>query len=172
MPSQPPSQPGVPPKSPEGQAPVAPSPQQKPTPRQPQPGIEPLKPEEVPSEKFGGSEGVPAQLQHVFFDFDRYTIRPDAVPVLQANARLLKTVYRDATVLIEGHCDERGTEEYNLVLGERRAQAVRQYLVDLGISPSRIQIVSYGEEKPFCREHGEPCWQQNRRGHFVLQKKM
>ena len=109
-------------------------------------------------------------LTDVFFDFDQYTIRPgDAVPVLEKNAELLKRTYKNSSVLIEGHCDERGSVEYNLELGKRRAQAVKNYLVDLGIEKSRIQIVSYGKEKPFCRESKPDCWQQNRRGHFVLQ---
>jgi len=108
-------------------------------------------------------------LEHVYFDFDKYVIREDAVPTLRANAQLLNAKYENSSVLVEGHCDERGTSEYNLVLGERRAQAVKNYLVDLGVSSSRIQIVSYGKERPSCTESVEWCWQQNRRGHFVLQ---
>ncbi len=108
-------------------------------------------------------------LADVFFDFDQYAIRPDAVPVLEENAGFLKDTYKNFSVLIEGHCDERGTVEYNLELGKRRAQAVKDYLVDLGIEESRIQIVSYGKEKPFCAESEPSCWQQNRRGHFVRQ---
>jgi peptidoglycan-associated lipoprotein len=73
-------------------------------------------------------------------------------------------------VLIEGHCDERGTLAYNLVLGERRAQSVKRYLQELGVPPSQLQIVSYGKERPFCTEHRETCWQQNRRGHFVVKE--
>jgi len=69
---------------------------------------------------------------------------------------------------VEGYCDERGSTEYNLVLGDRRAQAVRQYLISLGISADRMNTISYGKEKPFCMEHGEECWQQNRRGHFTM----
>ena len=108
-------------------------------------------------------------LADVFFDFDQYAIRPDAVPILEKNAGLLKSAYENSSVLIEGHCDERGTVEYNLELGKRRAQSVKDYLVDLGIEESRIRIVSYGKEKPFCAESKPTCWQQNRRGHFVRQ---
>ena len=108
-------------------------------------------------------------LADVFFDFDQYAIRPDAVPNLEKNAGLLKSAYENSSVLIEGHCDERGTVEYNLELGKRRAQSVKDYLVDLGIEESRIRIVSYGKEKPFCAESKPTCWQQNRRGHFVRQ---
>ena len=107
-----------------------------------------------------------SKLADVFFDFDQYAIRSAAVPVLEKNAALLKQTYKDSTVLIGGYCDERGTVEYNLQLGKRRAQAVKDYLVDLGVEKSRIQIVSYGKEKPFCTESTASCWQQNRRGHF------
>lgn len=106
-------------------------------------------------------------LADVYFDFDRFLIRSDAQAVLEANARRLKAE-NSRKLLIEGHCDERGTVDYNLVLGERRAQAVKQYLQDLGIRSSQIQITSYGKEKPFCTDHSEACWQSNRRAHFAL----
>ncbi len=110
---------------------------------------------------------VDSELADIFFEFDQYSIRAAAVPVLEKNAELLKQAYKNSSVLIEGHCDERGTGEYNLELGKRRAQAVKDYLIDLGIEESRIQIASYGKEKPFCTESAPSCWQQNRRGHFV-----
>lgn len=106
-----------------------------------------------------------ANLVDVYFDFDQFAIRTDATSALESDARLLRD--KGQTVLIEGHCDERGTMAYNLVLGERRAKAARQYLQDLGVSPSRLQITSYGKERPFCTEHSEACWQSNRRAHFV-----
>lgn len=109
----------------------------------------------------------PLTLADVYFDYDRFVIRSDAQAVIEANARRLKAE-NDRKVLIEGHCDERGTVEYNLVLGERRAQKVKQYLLDLGVQPSQIRITSYGKEKPFCTDHSEACWQSNRRAHFVL----
>lgn len=109
-----------------------------------------------------------ANLADVFFDYDRYTVRGDAKAALEANARLLKAE-QGWKLLVEGHCDERGTLEYNLVLGERRAKAVQEYLADLGVSPSQIQITSYGKERPFCTEHNQDCWQKNRRAHFVVQ---
>jgi len=112
---------------------------------------------------------VESSLSDVFFDFDQYAIRSDAVPILEKDAELLKSTYKDSGVLIEGHCDERGTVEYNLELGKRRAQAVKNYLLDLGIQESRIRIVSYGKERPFCTESEPSCWQKNRRGHFVRQ---
>lgn len=106
-----------------------------------------------------------AELSDMYFDFDQYAIRGEARSVLEANAGLLKS-QPDQAILIEGHCDERGTGAYNLVLGERRAQAAKRYLEKLGVVPSRIQITSYGKERPFCREHSEACWQSNRRAHF------
>ena len=106
------------------------------------------------------------ELSDIFFDFDRFVIRDDARSGLEANAGLLKSL-SGVKILIEGHCDERGTSAYNLVLGERRAQAATQYLRDLGIPSSQMQITSYGKERPFCSEHSEACWQSNRRAHFT-----
>ncbi len=108
-------------------------------------------------------------LGDVFFDFDAVAILSDAASTLHANAQILTARLDNRRVVIEGHCDERGTAEYNLVLGERRAQSTKQYLVDLGVSDSAIQTISYGKEKPFCTASHPDCWQLNRRGHFVLQ---
>lgn len=111
----------------------------------------------------------PTRLQDVYFDFDEATILSPAKPILEANANLLQTRFKHRNILIEGHCDERGSVEYNLVLGVRRAQVVKAYLIDLGIPQSRIRIVSYGKERPVCSERNDSCWQRNRRTHFVLQ---
>jgi peptidoglycan-associated lipoprotein len=105
-------------------------------------------------------------LGDVFFDYDRFQIRRDAMSLLDANAGWLRA-NGNKPVLIEGHCDERGTIAYNLVLGEKRASAVKKYLLDLGVAASQLQITSYGETKPFCRQQNEDCYQQNRRAHFV-----
>ena len=105
-------------------------------------------------------------LGDVFFDYDRFQIRKDAMPVLDANAGWLRANGSN-TVLIEGHCDERGTVAYNLVLGEKRARAAKRYLQDLGVQASQLQITSYGETRPFCKQANEDCYQQNRRAHFV-----
>jgi peptidoglycan-associated lipoprotein len=107
-------------------------------------------------------------LADIFFDFDQYTIRRDALPVLEADALWIKNA-AGKSILIEGHCDERGTQAYNLVLGERRARSTKRYLEDLGVSATRLKIVSFGEIRPFCKEHDESCYQKNRRVHFVAQ---
>jgi peptidoglycan-associated lipoprotein len=103
------------------------------------------------------------QLQPIFFDYDKATIRADQVSAVQNNATVLKK-YLEANLVLEGHCDERGTEEYNLALGERRAKAAKDYLMDLGVDEKRIKTISYGESRPFAYEHNENAWQQNRRG--------
>ena len=105
-------------------------------------------------------------LKDVFFDFDKYDVRPNDAKILDTNAAWLKS--NDNLVLIEGHCDERGTNEYNLALGERRAKATMNYLVAQGVQASRITIISYGKERPTCTEHTESCWAQNRRAHFLV----
>lgn len=106
-------------------------------------------------------------IRDALFDFDKYDIRADAREALTRNAEFWQQ-YPQVRFLIEGHCDERGTNEYNLGLGEHRAQAAKNFLVSLGIAADRIQTVSYGEERPVCQESNETCWQQNRRAHFVL----
>jgi peptidoglycan-associated lipoprotein len=106
------------------------------------------------------------EVRDAYFDLDKADIRADARAALSKTADFLKN-NPQIKVTIEGHCDERGSTEYNLSLGDRRASAVKQYLVSLGISADRISTVSYGKEKPFCMESNESCWQQNRRGHFV-----
>ena len=103
----------------------------------------------------------------MFFDFDRYDIRADDAKILDGNAAWLKSNASNL-VLIEGHCDERGTNEYNLALGERRAKSTMNYLVSQGIQANRITIISYGKERPVCSEKSESCWQKNRRAHFLV----
>jgi peptidoglycan-associated lipoprotein len=109
-------------------------------------------------------------LKPVHFDFDSSELSSDAQAVLNANAELLKK-YQAWTITLEGHCDERGTAEYNLALGERRALAARNYLVSLGISADRLRTVSYGKEFPFDPGHDEAAWARNRRAHFVITAK-
>jgi len=107
-----------------------------------------------------------ANVKPIYFDFDRYDIRPDDARTLEADAAWLKD--NDVLILIEGQCDERGTEEYNLALGDRRARATMNYLASLGIATNRMSTVSYGKERPVCTEHAEACWALNRRAHIVV----
>ena len=106
-------------------------------------------------------------LKDVHFEFDKYDIRPEDAKTLDANASWLKS-NAENLVLIEGHCDERGTNEYNLALGERRAKATMNYLVSQGVQTNRITIISYGEERPVCNEKTDSCWAKNRRAHFLV----
>lgn len=112
------------------------------------------------------SELFDQNIKDAFFDFNKSTIRDDAREALTKDAEFLRS-YPDIRITIEGHCDERGSTEYNIGLGQRRAQAAKNYLVSLGIAADRIDTVSWGKEHPFCTEHNEACWQQNRRAHLV-----
>jgi peptidoglycan-associated lipoprotein len=150
--------PGPAPSSPGGDAPAAPAPVA--------PGgggeARPATARPVPAEFM-----AIAALRDAFFDFDKYEIRPEDAKVLDSNASWLKTNL-NLLVLIEGHCDERGTNEYNLALGERRAKSAMNYLVSQGVQASRITIISYGEERPQCTERSDSCWAKNRRAHFLV----
>ncbi|MBI3621831.1 MAG: peptidoglycan-associated lipoprotein Pal [Nitrospirae bacterium] len=106
------------------------------------------------------------RFQDAFFDFEKALIKSDMKRSLQEDAQLLKA-HPELAVTIGGYCDERGTDEYNLALGERRARAVQRYLTALGVKPAQLKTISYGKEKPFCTDHTEACYQQNRRGHFI-----
>jgi peptidoglycan-associated lipoprotein len=111
-----------------------------------------------------------ASIGDIYFDFDKYNIRPDAREILKANADLfLKN--GAAAIVIEGNCDERGTAEYNMALGERRAREVKKYLVNLGVKDSRMKTISYGKERPFDTAHNDEAWAKNRRAHFVVTSK-
>ncbi len=106
-------------------------------------------------------------VKDVYFDYDAYTIRADQQGAIQADAAFLKQ-HPNWKFTVEGHCDERGSIEYNLTLGTNRAEAVKNALVQAGVNGANIRTVTFGKEKPFCTESNESCWQQNRRGHFVL----
>src|SRR2546425_1132335 len=108
-------------------------------------------------------------VQDAFFDFDKSDVRSDAREALTKTGQFLRS-YSQVRVTIEGHCDERGSTEYNLALGDKRAQAAKQFLISLGVPAERMDTVSYGKERPFCTTHDEDCWQQNRRAHFVMAK--
>lgn len=109
-----------------------------------------------------------AGLEDVHFDYDKSAIRKSEQGKLGAAAKLLKEDDK-RKVVVEGHCDERGTSSYNLALGERRAKAVQRYLTDLGVAASQVQTTSFGKERPLCTEQNEDCYQRNRRGHFTAQ---
>jgi peptidoglycan-associated lipoprotein len=116
----------------------------------------------------GSSGGASiTSLETVYFDYDRAEIRADARSALQSNAAAIKGNSSWGAVTVEGHCDERGSEEYNLALGDRRASAVRRYLVDLGVPSSRLRTVSFGEAKPAVQGHNESAWRYNRRSEFT-----
>ncbi|MDP3015629.1 MAG: peptidoglycan-associated lipoprotein Pal [Deltaproteobacteria bacterium] len=109
-------------------------------------------------------------LKPIFFDYDKYDIRPADTEILKGNSALLKK-FPNVKIQIEGHCDERGTNEYNLALGERRANSTKKYLTSLGITADRVSTISYGEEKPMDPAHNEEAWTKNRRAHFLITAK-
>ncbi len=139
--------------------------------RKPKPAMAPP-PEPVPvAETEPEKPAVPAEqvevvFQDIFFDFDRHIVRADQREALARNARLLSE-NPDVRLQLEGHCDERGTVEYNLALGDRRAQSVRTYLIEYGVDPGRLSTISYGKERPFAMGSNESAWALNRRVHFV-----
>ena len=117
-----------------------------------------------------GSTSLLARIEDAYFDYDQHTLRPDAIKALQADSTELRDIlkdYPDYKLTVEGHCDERGSAEYNMALGEKRAEAAKDYLVSVGIPSAQLSIISYGKEKPVCEEHDEACWQKNRRIHIV-----
>jgi peptidoglycan-associated lipoprotein len=108
-------------------------------------------------------------VKDIFFDYDKYDVRADQQSAVQADATFLNQ-HSNINITLEGHCDERGSTEYNLALGDNRANAAKNALVQAGVAANRIKTISYGKEKPFCTEHTEACWQQNRRGHLGYQR--
>jgi peptidoglycan-associated lipoprotein len=125
------------------------------------------------AKKEPGIEGVVFEsslLKDIHFDFDKYNIRPQDAEILKENAELLKK-YPKVKIQIEGHCDERGTNEYNMALGERRANSTKNYLISLGIPAERMTTISYGEERPVDPGHNEEAWAKNRRAHFIITAK-
>ena len=166
----PPPAPPPPAPPPPAATPAPPPPPPPPPKPAPAPPPKPLTEDEIFQKKTLAELNAEMPLGDVFFDYDMSTIREDARPILQKNADYLRR-WATTRVTIEGHTDSRGTTEYNLALGARRAGAVRDYLVSLGIPPDRLLAVSRGEETPQCTEEDEACWQRNRRGHFVFTAK-
>ncbi|HXI40349.1 MAG TPA: OmpA family protein [Bryobacteraceae bacterium] len=114
-------------------------------------------------------ELVSSQTRDAYFDFDKYNLRPDARTAMAQDATALKDIFKDFTgakVMVEGHCDERGSAEYNLALGDRRAKEAKDYLVEFGVPAAQLATISYGKERPQCTENDEACWQRNRRAHL------
>ena len=157
----------VAPPPPPPAAPAPPPPPPPPPPPAAAPAPRPLTEEEIFARKSVDQLNSEKPLDDVFFDLDESVVREDAKPALQKDAEWLKK-WSTVQVTLEGHADSRGSAEYNLGLGSRRATLVKDYLVSLGVPGGRVLVVSKGKEQPFCREDNESCWSQNRRGHFVI----
>lgn len=156
-----------PPAPPPPAAAPAPPPPPPPPPPRPAPAPAALTEDEIFARKSLDQLNAERLLEDAFFDYDQSEIRDDARPALQKDADWLRR-WTSTQLTVEGHCDSRGSSEYNLALGTRRANAVKDYLVSLGVAANRVTVVSKGKEQPFCSEESESCWQQNRRGHFVI----
>jgi peptidoglycan-associated lipoprotein len=166
----PPPAPAPPPPPPAAPAPPPPPPPPPPPAAAPAPAPAPLTEEQLFARKSLDQLNAEKPLGDTFFDYDMSEIRQDGRAALQRNADWMKK-WTSTVVTVEGHCDSRGSSEYNLALGNRRASAVKDYLVSLGIPANRVTLVSKGKEQPFCSEDNESCWQQNRRGHFIITAK-
>jgi peptidoglycan-associated lipoprotein len=160
----------APPPPPPPTAPRTPPPPPPPPPPAAAPAPRPLSEEEIFARKSVDQLNAERPLDDAFFDLDKSEVREDAKPALQKDADWLKK-WNSVQVSLDGHCDSRGSAEYNLGLGSRRATAVKAYLVSLGVAGGRIIVGSKGKEQPFCNDENESCWQQNRRGHFVITAK-
>lgn len=165
---KPPPDPPAPPPAAAPVTPPAPPPPAPPPPAPPAPAA--LTEEEIFARKTLEQLNAERPLGDVYFDLDSSTVRDDARAFLQKNAEWMKR-WSGTRITVEGHCDERGSSEYNLALGDRRGNAVKDYMTSLGIGADRIMVVTKGKEAPFCTESNEACWQQNRRGHFIITAK-
>jgi len=170
-----PTAPAPPPPPPPPQAEARPTPPPPPPPPPPPaaPPVStppPLTEEQIFARKSLDQLNAEKPLGDVYFELDKSDIRDEARPILQRDADFLKK-WPSTIATVEGHCDSRASAEYNLALGSRRAAAVKEYLVNLGVPTSRLTVVSKGKEQPVCTDENEPCWQQNRRGHFIITAK-
>jgi peptidoglycan-associated lipoprotein len=157
----------APPVPPPAATPAPPPPAPPPAPPRAVPAPAALTEDEIFQRKTLDQLNAEHPLGDVFFDYDMSAIRADARGPLQMNADWMKK-WTGTQIMLEGHSDSRGTSEYNLALGSRRANSIKDYMVSLGVPATRITVVSKGKEAPFCAEETEACWQQNRRGHFVI----
>ncbi len=166
--------------------PPAPAPVQAAAPApQPQPAPAPVRaaaqtPAPAPAPRYPNAatrariDQLLARIEDAYFDYDKAALRPDALNTLQSDSTELRDIlkdYPDYKLTIEGHCDERGSAEYNIALGDKRAQAAKDYLAQVGIPSDQLNVVSYGKERPVCTDHDEACWQRNRRVHILAAAK-
>jgi peptidoglycan-associated lipoprotein len=168
MPPPPEPSPAAAPAPPPAPVPLPPPPP-APTPAAP-PAPAPPAPAYPPPATRARIDQLLANIEDAYFDYDRATLRPDALKALQSDATELRDIlksYPAFKLTVEGHCDERGSAEYNVALGAQRASAAKDFLVQAGIPPAQLDVTSYGNERPVCTEHSEACWQRNRRVHFV-----
>jgi peptidoglycan-associated lipoprotein len=165
----PPASAPAPPAPPPAATPAPPAPPPPPPPAA-APAPRPLTEEEIFARKSVDQLNSEKPLDDVFFDLDKSDIRDDGRSVLQRDADWMKK-WSTTQITVEGHADSRGSSEYNLGLGSRRAASVKDYLASLGVPANRITVISKGKEQPFCNDENESCWQQNRRGHFVITSK-
>jgi peptidoglycan-associated lipoprotein len=166
----PPQTPAPPPPAPPAVQATPPPPKPPPPPPPPAPKPAPLTEDQIFAQKSLDQLNAERPLADVFFDYDQSVVRDDGRPPLQRNADWMRR-WTSTQITVEGHADSRGSSEYNLALGSRRATAVKDYLVNLGIPANRVTMVSKGKEQPFCTQESEACWQQNRRGHFIITAK-
>ncbi|HYA01960.1 MAG TPA: peptidoglycan-associated lipoprotein Pal [Syntrophobacteria bacterium] len=146
----------------EGEPKAAPAPMPAPAPE-----AKPAPPAPAAEDKFAVAKKA-VEADDIYFDFDKYNLKSEAIKVLDKKVALMRE-NSQMKVRIEGNCDERGSNEYNLALGDRRANAAKSYMAKAGIAENRLSSISYGEERPVCKEHNETCWAKNRHDHFVVQ---
>jgi peptidoglycan-associated lipoprotein len=156
-----------PPPPPPAATPAPPPPPPPPPPAPPPPAAPALTEEQIFAQKTVEQLNAEHPLSDVYFDLDKSDLREDGRAPLQRDAEWLKR-WTSTIISLEGHCDSRGSAEYNLALGSRRANAVKEYLISLGVPAARMTVISKGKEQPVCTEENETCWQQNRRAHFVV----
>jgi peptidoglycan-associated lipoprotein len=154
--------------------PPAPAPRETPRTPAPPPAAAPAAPSRMPDAATRARiQDLLDRIQDAYFDYDKHNIRPDAESALKSDAQTLAEIirqYPDFKLTVEGHCDERGSEEYNLALGDARAKQAKDYLATLGLPGGQLRTISYGKDRPTCSDHDEACWQKNRRAHITQEQ--